>query len=89
MLNEKAASVSVFFFGTYERCVCVCGECQNETGGYLDVCVSLCLCGASAFKLKLSQQAGSSSVRGEAEAMRSLNESSVNEVGGGRDERRG
>lgn len=68
--------------------MCISGERQRETGGCSDVCVSLCLCGASAFISKLSQQAGSSSVRGEAEAVRSLNDSSANELAGGRDGRK-
>lgn len=54
---------------------------------HLNARASRCLCGASAFLLKQSQWASSSSVRGEAEAMRSRNASCVNVVGGGRDGR--
>lgn len=64
--------------------------CQFHTCAtfHLDPRVSRCLCGASAFILKQSQWAVSSSVRGEAKAMRSQNDSCVNVVGGGRNERR-
>lgn len=53
-------NVCMSFLATLKGvCVCVCvdmsGDCQFETGGYLDARVSLCLCGASAFILKLSQ----------------------------------
>lgn len=71
-------------------CVCIVGVRQCESGGgYVDVRVSLCLCGASAFNLKFSQSAGSSSASGEAEAMRSLKDSSINEAGGGIAEEKG
>lgn len=50
--------------------------------------VSGCHCGASAFVLKQSQEATSSWVRGEAEAMRSQKLSCVNVVGGEREGRR-